>query len=133
MGGCALQRTDVRERPLLIGERKATDARDEVIGQGCSHGSLQAVQEYSQASPLSHRGLTQKALPELVDLSLIQIHRYEAGTAQPSLDGIRKLARALRVPADSLVFEQDERGPDEDESRQRTSRPRSKARVVGSL
>jgi len=60
------------------------------------------------------RGLTQKALAELVDRSLIQIHRYEAGSAQPSLDGIRKLARALRVSADSLVFEQDERGPDEE-------------------
>lgn len=59
------------------------------------------------------RGLTQKALAELVDLSLSQIHRYEAGSAQPTLDGIRKLARALRVSADSLVFEQDERGPDE--------------------
>lgn len=54
------------------------------------------------------------ALAELVDLSLIPIHRYEAGTAQPSLDGIRKIARALRVSADSLVFEQDERGPDEE-------------------
>jgi len=60
------------------------------------------------------RGLTQRALAELVKLSLIQIHRYEAGSAQPSLDGIRKLARALRVSADSLVFEQDERGPDEE-------------------
>jgi hypothetical protein len=27
---------------------------------------------------------------------------------------LRKLARALRVAADSLVFEQDERGPDEE-------------------
>lgn len=49
-----------------------------------------------------------------MDLSLIQIHRHEAGTAQPSLGGIHKLARALRVSADSLVFEQDERGPDEE-------------------
>ncbi len=46
--------------------------------------------------------------------SCIQIHRYGAGSAQPTLDGIRKLARALRVSADSLVFEQDERGPDEE-------------------
>jgi transcriptional regulator with XRE-family HTH domain len=60
------------------------------------------------------RGLTQRALAQLVDLSLIQIHRYEAGAAQPTLEGIRKLAKALRVSADSLVFEQDERGPDEE-------------------
>jgi len=66
------------------------------------------------ASLRKARGLTQKALAELVDLSLIQIHRYEAGTAQPSLLRLRKLARALRVSADSLGFEQDERGPDEE-------------------
>jgi len=49
-----------------------------------------------------------------MDLSPIQIHRYDAGTAQPSLLGLRKLARALRVSADSLVFEHDARGPDEE-------------------
>lgn len=59
------------------------------------------------------RGLTRKALAELVDLSL-QIHGYEAGSAKPTLDGIRKLARPPRVSADSLVFEQDECGPDEE-------------------
>jgi transcriptional regulator with XRE-family HTH domain len=61
----------------------------------------------------AHR-LTQKALVELVDLSLIQIHRYEAGTPSSSSWVHAKLARALRVSADSLVFEQDERGPDEE-------------------
>ena len=60
------------------------------------------------------RGLTQKALAELVDLSLIQIHRYEAGTTQPSLLRLLKLAHALRVSADGLVFEREERGPNEE-------------------
>jgi len=45
--------------------------------------------------------------PSWVTLALIQIHCHEAGTAQPSLLRLRKLARALRVSADSLVFEQD--------------------------
>ena len=40
--------------------------------------------------------------------------RYEAGTSQPTLDVIRKLAQALRVSADELLFETAERGPDED-------------------
>jgi len=54
------------------------------------------------------RGLPQKAL---LSWSSSRSTGYEAGSAQPTLDGIRKLARALGVSADSLVFEQDERGP----------------------
>jgi hypothetical protein len=38
----------------------------------------------------------------------------ESGQSQPTLDAIRKLALALRVSADMLLFEKDERGPDED-------------------
>jgi len=38
----------------------------------------------------------------------------EAGNAQPTLEGIRKLAKALRVSADALVFETTDRGPDEE-------------------
>lgn len=39
------------------------------------------------------------------------IRRYEVNETQPTLEVIRKLARALSVSADALVFEQDERGP----------------------
>ena len=60
------------------------------------------------------RGLTQQALADLVSLHVIQIRRYERGTSQPTLDVIRRLAVALSVSADALVFEKDERGPDED-------------------
>lgn len=60
------------------------------------------------------RGLTQQALADLVSLHVIQIRRYERGTSQPTLDVIRRLAVALSVSADALVFERDERGPDED-------------------
>lgn len=58
------------------------------------------------------RGLTQRALALQAKLSLIQVHRYEAGHAQPTLEGIRKLAKALRVSADALVFDTTERDPD---------------------
>jgi transcriptional regulator with XRE-family HTH domain len=60
------------------------------------------------------RGLTQMALAELVGLHISQIRRYESGQSQPTLDAIRKLSVALSVSADMLLFEKDERGPDQD-------------------
>jgi transcriptional regulator with XRE-family HTH domain len=60
------------------------------------------------------RGLTQQALAELVGMHISQIRRYESGQSQPTLDAIRKLAVALSVSADMLLFDKDERGPDED-------------------
>ena len=60
------------------------------------------------------RGLTQQALAVLVQMHISQIRRYESGQSQPTLDAIRKLAIALSVSADMLLFAKDERGPDED-------------------
>jgi transcriptional regulator with XRE-family HTH domain len=60
------------------------------------------------------RGLIQQALAERVGMHISQIRRYESGQSQPTLDAIRKLPLALRVSADMLLFEKDERGPDED-------------------
>ena len=60
------------------------------------------------------RGLTQQALAGMVQMHISQIRRYESGQSQPTLDAIRKLAMALSVSADMLLFEKDERGPDED-------------------
>lgn len=60
------------------------------------------------------RNLTQQALADLVGVHLSQLKRYEGGTSQPTLEVLRKLAVALSVSADALVFEKDERGPDED-------------------
>lgn len=60
------------------------------------------------------RGLTQQALAERVACSLIQIHRYESAGAQPSLDVIRRLALALTVSTDELIFGADARGPSDD-------------------
>ena len=60
------------------------------------------------------RGLTQYALAEMVGMHISQIRRYESGQSQPTLDAIRNLAKALSVSADMLLFEKDERGPDED-------------------
>ncbi len=61
-----------------------------------------------------NRGFTQKGLAESAGLSHIQVHRYEKSNAQPTLEAIRRLAVALSVSADLLVFDSDERGPDDD-------------------
>jgi transcriptional regulator with XRE-family HTH domain len=60
------------------------------------------------------RGLTQQALAERVGIHVTQLRRYEGGGAQPTLDVLRRLAVALSVSADQLVFDTDERGPDGD-------------------
>lgn len=59
------------------------------------------------------RGLTQLALAERVGIHVSNIRRYEAGTSQPTLDVLRNLALALSTSADSLLFEDDERGPED--------------------
>lgn len=61
-----------------------------------------------------YHGLTQQVLAERVGPHLVQLRRYEGGTSQPTLDVIRKLATALSVRADLLLFGKDERGPDDD-------------------
>lgn len=60
------------------------------------------------------RTLTQQALADEVGIHVTQLRRYEAGTAQPTLDVLRRLALALRTSTDVLVFDRDERGPDEE-------------------
>jgi transcriptional regulator with XRE-family HTH domain len=60
------------------------------------------------------KGLTQQALAKFIGCSPAQLHRYEAGTSQPPLDILRKLATALQVSGDTLLFDDAERGPDEE-------------------
>ena len=57
------------------------------------------------------RGFTQQALAEATGVHVTQIQRYEWGNSQPTLDVLRKLAIALGVDSDTLVFGPDERGP----------------------
>jgi transcriptional regulator with XRE-family HTH domain len=59
-------------------------------------------------------GLTQKKLAEQVGVHITQIQRYEKGSIQPTLDVLRRLAIALSVSADLLVFDKDERGADDE-------------------
>jgi len=54
---------------------------------------------------------TTQALADQVGVGVLQIRRYEGGTSQPTLDVIRRLAIALGVSADMLVFDAKERAP----------------------
>jgi transcriptional regulator with XRE-family HTH domain len=60
------------------------------------------------------RGLTQQQLADRVGVHVIQIRRYERSASQPTLEVIRQIALALSVSADALIFDQEERGPDEE-------------------
>lgn len=60
------------------------------------------------------QGLTQQGLADAAELHINQVRRYEAGTAQPTLEGLIKLAKALHVSLDELVFEAHERGPSDE-------------------
>jgi transcriptional regulator with XRE-family HTH domain len=60
------------------------------------------------------RNLTQQALADMAGVHLSQLKRYEGGASQPALGVLRNIAIALSVSADVLLFDIDERGPDED-------------------
>ena len=60
------------------------------------------------------RGLTQQALADAITMHVNQIKRYEAGTSQPTLDVLVRLAKVLHVSLDTLVFDESDRGPSED-------------------
>jgi transcriptional regulator with XRE-family HTH domain len=53
-------------------------------------------------------------LADQVGVHLSQMKRYEGGTSQPTLEVLRALAVALSVSADVLLFDEQERGPDDD-------------------
>jgi transcriptional regulator with XRE-family HTH domain len=59
------------------------------------------------------RGLTLQALGEVSGVHWTQIQRYETGGAQPTLDVLKRLAIALSASTDWLLFEEEERGPDD--------------------
>lgn len=60
------------------------------------------------------RNLTQQEMADAIGVHVNQIRRYEAGTTQPSLDVLKKLAVSMNVTIDSLVFGEGERDPSDD-------------------
>lgn len=57
------------------------------------------------------QGLTQQQMAETIGVHVNSLKKYEAGQAQPSLDALKKIALALHVSTDSLLFEEHERSP----------------------
>lgn len=57
------------------------------------------------------QSLPQRQIAEHSGAHVTQIRRHEAGTSQPTLDVLRALTLVLNVSADSLVYDDDERGP----------------------
>ena len=66
------------------------------------------------AAVRKERGLTQQQMSEVIGIHLSQVKRYESGDTQPSLEVLRKIALALNISADMLLFDEDERGPSDD-------------------
>lgn len=53
--------------------------------------------------------LTQQEMATTVGMHITQVKRYESGQAQPSVEILKKIAKAFHVTTDWLVFEEDER------------------------
>jgi transcriptional regulator with XRE-family HTH domain len=83
------------------------------VGDG---SKLQTAVKFPQhlAALRKDRSLTQQALADRVGVHVVQLRRYESGASQPTLEVIRKLAMALSVSADLLLFGKDKRGPDDE-------------------
>ncbi|RZU38481.1 transcriptional regulator with XRE-family HTH domain [Fluviicoccus keumensis] len=60
------------------------------------------------------RGLSQQAMADAIGIHANSWKKYETGQAQPSLDVLKKIAVALHVSTDFLLFNEHERGPDDD-------------------
>lgn len=57
------------------------------------------------------RGISQATFAEEIGVHVSQVRRYEAGTSQPTLEVLKRIAVALSVTIDALAFDEDERGP----------------------
>jgi len=58
------------------------------------------------------RGLTQQALANAAGIHVTQLRRYEAGTSQPTLDALQRIANNLATSIDSLANNDNQLPPD---------------------
>ena len=59
------------------------------------------------------RGFTQQQMADKIGMHVSQLKRYESAASQPTIEVFRRIALALNVSADMLLFEPEERGPEE--------------------
>lgn len=57
---------------------------------------------------------TPQQLAERVSVKVLQIRRYENGSSQPTLEVIKKMAIALGVTTEALVFSENEHGTNDE-------------------
>lgn len=60
------------------------------------------------------RGLSQQAIADAIGIHANSWKKYETGQAQPSIEALKKIAIALHVSTDFLLFDEHERGPGDD-------------------
>lgn len=54
------------------------------------------------------KGFTQEELAKKIGVGIAQMRRYEKGSSSPTLEVIKNMARALGVPSDELIFDENE-------------------------
>jgi len=64
------------------------------------------------------KSMSQQALADATRIHVTQIKRYEGGSAQPSMEALKKMAMALDCSTDALVFDESERPIADDLKRQ---------------
>ena len=64
------------------------------------------------------RSLTQQQMADVIGIHVNSLKKYESEQAQPSLDALKKIALALHVSTDFLLFDEHEREPNDDLKRQ---------------
>jgi len=60
------------------------------------------------------KNLTQQHMADTLGIHVNSLKKYEAEQALPSLDALKKIAIALHVSTDFLLFDEHERGPSDD-------------------
>ncbi len=60
------------------------------------------------------RALTKPALADRIGIHVSLLRRYKGDTSQPTLGVLRRLAVALAISEDVLIFDINERSPDDD-------------------
>ena len=63
---------------------------------------------------VKNEAIHQQMLADKIGIHVTQIKRYEAGAAQPTPAVFRKIVLAFNVSADTILFDGDERGPDDE-------------------
>ena len=60
------------------------------------------------------KNMTQQTMADALGIHVNSLKKYEAEQALPSLDALKKIAIALHVSTDFLLFDEHERGPSDE-------------------